>query len=53
MPPALLAAAARVHTAEPDVDHDANHDVDDEAAADELDLFADHDLSDQPTDRSG
>lgn len=53
VPPALLAAAARVHTAEPDVDHDANHDVDDEAAADELDLFADHDLSDQPTDRSG
>ena len=43
VPPALLAAAAHAHAAEPEVD----------TAADELDLFADHDLTDQSTDRSG
>ncbi len=51
VPPAVLAAAAHAHTAEPDVDHDANKDLD--TAADELDLFADDGLTDQPTDRSG
>ena len=57
VPPALLAAAAHAHAAKPaadrDSNHDANRDVDDEAVADELDLFTDHDLTDQPTDRSG
>ncbi len=46
VPPALLAATAHVHAAEPDV----NRAVDDQAVADELDLFTDHDLTDQPTD---
>lgn len=55
VPPALIAAAAHAHTADPAVDHDASHDAsqDLDSAADELDLFADHDLSDQPTNRSG
>ena len=53
VPPALLAAAAHAHTAGPDVDH---RNVD-ETAADELDLFIHHDLTDQladqPAERSG
>lgn len=40
VPLALLAAAAHAHTV-------------DKATADELDLFAGHDLTDQPADRSG
>lgn len=52
VPPALLAAAAHAHAAHAHaVDHDADQDLG--AAADELDLFTDHDLTDQPTDRPG
>lgn len=55
VPPALLIAAAHAHTAGSDVD-DRDH-RDDETAADELDLFTDHDLTDQsddqPAERSG
>ncbi|GAA0978911.1 hypothetical protein ENKNEFLB_01674 [Nocardioides aquaticus] len=53
VPQALLAAVAHAHAVEQDADHDANRDGDDEAAADELDLFTDHDLTDQPTDQPG
>ncbi len=57
VPAALLAAAGRVHTTGPDVNHDAHldahHDVVDDAGADELDLFTDPDPTDQPTDRAG
>lgn len=51
VPPALLTAAAHAHTAGPHTD--AHHDHVDETAADELDLFTDHDLTDQPDQRSG
>lgn len=50
VPPALLTAAAYAHTAGPDVDHHDHRDVD-ETAADELDLFTHHDLTDQPADQ--
>lgn len=53
VPPALLAAAARAHTTTGHDGPDAHHDVVDEATAGELDLFTDHDSTDQPTDRSG
>ncbi|MEP7739820.1 hypothetical protein ABKW28_19430 [Nocardioides sp. 31GB23] len=56
VPPALLTAAAHAHTAGSDVDDRDHRDVD-ETAADEFDLFTDHDLTDQsddqPAERSG
>lgn len=53
VPPALLTAAAHAHTAGPHADAHRDHVDVDETAADELDLFTDHDLTDQPDERSG
>lgn len=53
VPPALLTAAAHAHTAGPHAEAHRDHVDVDETAADELDLFTDHDLTDQPDERSG